>query len=391
LKKFTLVIPTRNRLEYLKVVLNHIFTDPSYNFFETDIIVAENNCNDGTKEFLKNFSNIKILSSDKDLSMTENWSRIIPVIKSEWVIFIGDDDCLVPNFFTLAKKWIDSHPNIEIINWVPSNYRWPSAPDESNTFRITLFERSQIYECNEYISKCFSSLQGIMAPPSLYHSLCKTSLIDKCIQKYGEFNLGFVPDFGSGILFMSVANNYLRLPSPLSIMGFGSKSTGASFKASKNFTGARDEFIRLTKYTSDEVLLSYPPNLDITFADVFHLKMMGAWRVYFLKHGVTLPEITNEAIIKYLLSRIPMINIDTRERFVDELITYTSTILLNFNIDKSLIFKNQTKNIFKPGINVNKGSVSMAMILPINIINDASKAAYLTELLSFRSPNLQTV
>jgi glycosyltransferase involved in cell wall biosynthesis len=385
MKKFTVVIPTRNRLNYLKIVLNHIVNDQSFNPDDTDIIIAENNCHDGTKEYLKNIPNIIVYSSEVDLSMTDNWSRIFPIIKSEWVIFIGDDDCLVPNFFSLANKWIDFKPDIDIVNWVAPTYRWPSAPDDSNSFSITLFDSPSILSCNDYINKCFSSLHGIMAPPSLYHSICRTDLIQRCIDKYGEFNVGFVPDFGSGILFMSVANSYLRTPSPLSVMGFGSKSTGASFKATNEYSESRDEFIRLTKYTSDNLLLSFPPYMDSKFADVLHLKMMGSWRDYFSKHDIYFPEIKNEILIKYLIGRISKINPDSRERFVDELILFAKNVLPNLTIDKNSIFQNNKPNNFKPGLNINKGIVSMSMLLSPNIIDDVSKVSYLAHSLSFRS------
>ena len=232
IKEIAVVIPTRNRVRYLKVVLSHIFADPSYDPDCADIIVLDNNCTDGTKGYLANMPAVKVIGSAEDLSMSNNWKRVIPELSNyKWCIFIGDDDCLMPGFFDQFKRLTSSYKEIKIFNWIAPTYRWPTAPGDPNTLMMQVLSKPQIMSSEKYIQACFGKLEGIMAPPGFYHSICDTSLIKDCINKYGEFDFGHVPDFGSGILFMSVTNEYYLHNAPLSVMGFGSKSTGASFKS----------------------------------------------------------------------------------------------------------------------------------------------------------------
>ena len=101
---------------------------------------------------------------------------------------------------------------------------------------------------------------------------------------------------------MSVTNIYLR-NAPLSVMGFGSKSTGASFKSGGKNNKSK-EFIKLTNYENDTKLMSLPPFMNSRFADVLHLKMMNAWQLYFSERGIEYDKISHKNMIKYLCRSI---------------------------------------------------------------------------------------
>lgn len=382
-KDLAVVIPTRNRIRYLRVLLSHIFSEPSYDPDFADIIVLDNNCTDGTKGHLANLSAVKVLSSTSDLSMADNWKRIIPELSNyKWCIFIGDDDCLMPGFFEKARNLITSHQGIKIFSWRSPSYRWPTAPSDPNTLMMQTCNKPQLVSSEKYISACFGQLQGIMAPPGFYHSICDTSLINDCIHKYGEFDFGHVPDFGSGILFMSVTNEYYLHNVPLSVMGFGSKSTGASFKSGGKNSKSREEFIKLTNYENDERLMLHPPFMNPRFADVLHLKMMNGWQFYFSEKGFEYNKISDENMIKYLCKRVFAVPQEDKQRFVNELVDYAKSCKLR--IKKEVLEQqiNVSSNIGKgEAVSFFKDNKVFNIQTNPTLIKSVSDASYLIQML----------
>jgi len=95
--KVSVVIPTRNRAEILRRSLGcAVFqTKPA-----DEIIVADNNSTDNTKEVIESFNDPRIvhLHTTEDFPITANWIRGIKAASGDWVKIIYDDDWVESTF-----------------------------------------------------------------------------------------------------------------------------------------------------------------------------------------------------------------------------------------------------------------------------------------------------
>ena len=297
----SVVIPTRNRLEYLRDALKSALDQACP---EIEVIVADNATDDGTREYLASLGDaIKVTRSEEPLSMTDNWYRALELVTGEWITVIGDDDCLMRDYVGSAKRAIASSPETELFRWDCPIYRWPDSRNESerNHLQFALSSHHQRVDSATTLRNMFERIHNVMSPPGLYHCLSRTSLIKKVRDKYGELRLGIVPDFGSGILFLSVTDHYVVLKHPLTVMGFGRKSTGMSFKnGDDDKATSRAEFYKLSRLAD---LKATYPIFDVEDVNVYQWRLLLSWRDYLGNHGLKF-EFNHDKMFLYCVSRL---------------------------------------------------------------------------------------
>src|SRR5215212_3963656 len=110
MNKFTIILPVHNGGELVKKCIGSILSQ-EYTAF--DLIVLENQSNDGTAEWLisLNDNRISIYPSDRLLSIEENWGRILQLKKNEFITIIGHDDLLLPDYLKTMDALIQKHPS----------------------------------------------------------------------------------------------------------------------------------------------------------------------------------------------------------------------------------------------------------------------------------------
>jgi len=92
-KPVSVIIPTYNRLRYIKETLESVLNQTYRNI---EVIVCDNASADGTNAFLrdKNDKRIKHIRHDKTISPLENWNSWTSTAESELATFLLDDDKL---------------------------------------------------------------------------------------------------------------------------------------------------------------------------------------------------------------------------------------------------------------------------------------------------------
>lgn len=96
--KISIAIPTYNRLELLKVTMESVLSQ-SYSNFE--VVVSDNNSDDGTVEYLKELSELdeRVLVNVNDLNigMVSNWDVCLEMASGDVFILLSDDDYFINN------------------------------------------------------------------------------------------------------------------------------------------------------------------------------------------------------------------------------------------------------------------------------------------------------
>lgn len=98
--KYSIVIPTRNRLNLLREAIETVRLQ-SYSNWE--LVVFDNASEDGhlIENYIEELKDIRIkyFSSKKFLSVTDSWNNAINKAEGDYITLIGDDDGLCPNYF----------------------------------------------------------------------------------------------------------------------------------------------------------------------------------------------------------------------------------------------------------------------------------------------------
>lgn len=111
--KFSIILPVRNGGAYVKSCVESILSQTVSDF---NLEVLDNCSTDGTLQWLESLKDdrIRIYSSDRPLTIEENWGRITTIRKNEFMTFIGHDDLFDSNYLAVMNHLIEEHPRASI-------------------------------------------------------------------------------------------------------------------------------------------------------------------------------------------------------------------------------------------------------------------------------------
>ncbi|MEX1037197.1 MAG: glycosyltransferase [Sneathiella sp.] len=243
--KISIVIPTRNRSEFLKYCLETCLaaSDP-----DIEVVVSDNNSIDETRAVVAEFTDQRLtyVNPGADLSMRQNFEFALSHATGDYVIFIGDDDGVVPNGIATLRYLINKfHP--DIITWRHITYIWPHiepAPTEGVLkFRYRDF-CGPVYKLDPkqilldfYRARITSYRDGA----NIYHGCVSRAVIDKIKSKGGEYFQGQIPDVNTALSNLTAASNLLWVRNPVTIAGAGEKSNGTAMNAPIKITESQEK------------------------------------------------------------------------------------------------------------------------------------------------------
>lgn len=111
--KYSFVLPVRNGGHYVKECISSILSQ-SYPHF--DLLLLENKSEDNTVSVAEAFqdSRIRIIPSDRPLSIEENWQRAVTIPKNEYMTFTGHDDLFDRDYLLAMDKLVHSYPEASL-------------------------------------------------------------------------------------------------------------------------------------------------------------------------------------------------------------------------------------------------------------------------------------
>jgi len=127
--KFSVLIPTRNRSEYVTFAIQTVL-DQSGDDFE--LIVSDNHSTDDTLMKLRNIQNdrLKVVQPESALAMSEHFEWLLQKAEGSWITMLGDDDGLQPYFFDFMRQ-IDAvnAGRFDVIFGPRAYFNWPGVAD----------------------------------------------------------------------------------------------------------------------------------------------------------------------------------------------------------------------------------------------------------------------
>lgn len=124
--KFSVLLPTRNRLEYLRYAVE---TVRRQDYDDWEIVIADNDSDDDIGAYVieQRDSRIKYTRSDQFLPVTDNWNRALEQSSGDFVIMLGDDDGLMKGYFSHARDLIARFDRPDLIYSSGYLYAYPGV------------------------------------------------------------------------------------------------------------------------------------------------------------------------------------------------------------------------------------------------------------------------
>ena len=179
---FSIIIPTFNNLEYLKLCIESIKKNSKYKNHE--IIPHVNDGSDGTLNYLK-LNNTKYTHTKKNSGICEGMNMAAKESIYEYILYAHDDFYFCPNWDEILKKEIDKigHKYFYLSGTMMNNGQIPfNCGDKINNFDEKKF-------LNEYRNFNFYDFQGSTWAPHLIHK--------DIWNKVGGFSEEYYPGTGS--------------------------------------------------------------------------------------------------------------------------------------------------------------------------------------------------
>jgi glycosyltransferase involved in cell wall biosynthesis len=230
--KFSVLIPTRNRLDYLRYAVESVRRQ-SYDDWE--LIISDNDSSEDVKGYVDSLGEprIRYFRTPAFLPVTENWNNALEKSTGDYVIMLGDDDCLLRDYFAAAHRTLNQWSNPDFIFHNALIYAYPGVLPEHAEGRISregspMFAREGVYlysreDARRYVQTSMNF--SFIAPYNMQFSLIKRELISR-MSAIHEFFQSPYPDFFSTNAMFLMATRVLIVPDPWVIIGITPKSYG---------------------------------------------------------------------------------------------------------------------------------------------------------------------
>ena len=278
--KFSVLLPTRNRLEYLKYAITSI-VEQDYDDWE--IIISDNCSEEKVEDYIRSLSEsrIKYFRTQSFCPVTENWNNALEKSTGDYVIMLGDDDCLLKGYFKTCAALLQQHNLPDMIYNSAMNYVYPNVMLGAPQGYLMQFGYAPFLvkkqapfildkqETLQLVRETFNF--NLIVNFNMQHSLVSRSLINK-MQNYGKFYQSPYPDYYATTSLLIKAQRILAVPYPMVVIGVTTKSFGYYF-----FNNKEKEGIEFLRNTPDAAIYSNVakfviPGTDMNISWLFSLE-----------------------------------------------------------------------------------------------------------------------
>lgn len=235
-QQISLVIPTRERAEYLAVALRSALVAAERAGCPVEIVVSDNASTDATPKVLAGFDDPRVvkLRSERRLSMRENFEFALSGTSGSHIVFIGDDDAVLPNGLRVLSRLISDH-DPDIVKWRVLNYLWPGLgtgePGKLSVRPQVLDGRLKEIDPRTVLDGFARAVfRSYHDGGMIYHGCVSRRLIETVIATSGgPYFHGSSPDVFASLQALMIAERpMLRVNLPITLGGASPKSNGAA-------------------------------------------------------------------------------------------------------------------------------------------------------------------
>jgi len=268
--KISIVIPTRSRAAYLKGCLQSVLIAAKGAECPVEIIVADNASSDETQSVIAGFNSPIITSfrQPERVSMRQNFEDGLTHSTGSHVMFIGDDDGILPNGLRLLHALIAAH-DPDVVKWRKLNFKWPNDAEQiPGHLVIRYMKLSGMISKVDHKALLEKFFQGTHRDYSdgagIYHGCISRRLIDKVkAASQGSYFWCSMPDVYSSVAnLLATDRDILKIDRPISLPGASPRSTGDSAvrMATKGDAGKDSDMNKYIREAKNDPYRSHVPD-----------------------------------------------------------------------------------------------------------------------------------
>jgi glycosyltransferase involved in cell wall biosynthesis len=232
--KFSVLLPTRNRLDLLRYAVETVRRQDYENW---EVIISDNCSEEDIGGYVQSLREPRISyhRTESFIPVTDNWNRALEKSSGDYVIMLGDDDCLMKGFFSTISQLVEQHSAPDFIYTSAYLFTYPGVTSSQPEGLL------QHYGYADFLrsAKAPFLLEKRRALESVRHSLnfkvrfgynmqfsaVSRRFIDS-LKPYGKFFQSPYPDYYASNVLMLKANRILVTPQSLVTIGISPKSFG---------------------------------------------------------------------------------------------------------------------------------------------------------------------
>ncbi len=262
--KFSVLLPTKNRLEYLQHAVDSVRKQQYQNW---EIVISDNYSEQPIQEYVDSLNDSRILYSrtTQPISVTENWNNSLDNCTGDYVVMLGDDDALVNGYFESHLKFLEEYQSPDFIYCKAYQYVYPDViPGKPDGYLIEwgnarfLEGKTVPFILEKKITRSLANQSLKFKALFMYNmqfALFSRKMIDK-MKTRGSFFQSPYPDYYAMTSLFILADRILAVPKPMVIVGITPKSFGYFYFNSKEKEGMQflentaifEQFNNIKKY-----------------------------------------------------------------------------------------------------------------------------------------------
>lgn len=230
--KFSVLLPTRNRLEYLRYAVE---TVRRQDHSDWEIIISDNCSEENILAYVDSLSDprIKYFRTETFVPVTANWNNALDQSTGDYVVMLGDDDGLLPGYFSSLEHAFQTYPDPDFVYTSAYFYAYPGViPAEPHGFlrrdrnRVLVEAEPFWLDAERALRICRGYLDFRMPVASnmQFSLISRRKIIEFCNK--GPFFRSPYPDFYATPSLFLTSNRILIYPRPMVIVGISPKSYG---------------------------------------------------------------------------------------------------------------------------------------------------------------------
>ena len=231
---FSVVIPTRNRLDLLSEAIETIRYQDGPDW---ELLIFDNASTDHVAGYVNTLNDprIRCERSEEFLPVTDSWNRAMAMARGDYVVLLGDDDGLAPDYFKNVQQIVERFDNPELIYsglyqfmhpgvapWAPEGYvsdlRYAFFfGDHTEPFPLSAEDVHRAVTGSLHLRRNFT-----------YNSqafLFSRKLLSR-VSVDGRVYLSPFPDYYLANVALALSRSTIVVPSPLTIAGVSKASFG---------------------------------------------------------------------------------------------------------------------------------------------------------------------
>lgn len=230
-KLLSIVIPTKNRMEYVKSFIECVC---SFQDKRIELVIQDNS--DSNKEmisFLESLHDSSIVYKyiNEPVSMVENSELAVGAASGRYICFMGDDDLVSKKLVDFVEQ-MEQHGIESAIFARNTSYFWPGVIHKAHKFPSLIIKKykGQIRKINvkkEYQKFLRQGAISMEKLPQLYHGVVSRKCLEKVHEISGSFFPAPCPDMAVCVGLSYVVRKHLFCDVPLILSGAAPKSAAA--------------------------------------------------------------------------------------------------------------------------------------------------------------------